>query len=284
LTFKKSEITFTLFFIFTIVFNEAFTMNTGVEKKTSDHLQIYKSAKPFVKLNSKKVIDIYYIPHPDDETLSMGVAIADSVYKGHEVHLILLSQGFDSEARGIINGKDFCKWHKRYHYPKREGYNPLPYYKFGRLRRQEFMNASVDLGVVKKNIEICNFQNGNFNESDMKNIVLKYEEIYPYSYHNTTSIYDYNNTHKTTAKVLLELYRSAKIKHVKFYISPDKYRAVKGSVVSNSHINNLFRKSISDYSTWNPTQSSYAIGYHSVGILFRIARKKMISKYYTTET
>jgi LmbE family N-acetylglucosaminyl deacetylase len=210
----------------------------------------------------------------------MGVAIASSVYRGHEVHLILMSQGFDSDVRNIINGKQICKWHKKRHCPKKEGYNLLSYNKFGMLRQKEFLNASLALGVSKKNIFICNFVKGKFKADDIKKIVLEYEKKYPNAFHNTTSIYDYNNTHKKLASTLLRLYKEAKVKHVKFYLSPTKWEKVKGVIESNYHINGLVKKSISAYSTWNPQKLNYAIGYHSVGAEFRKLRIKLISKYY----
>jgi LmbE family N-acetylglucosaminyl deacetylase len=261
-------------FVFTIFYNNVLVMNIGGTKRIG--------INPITrKINYKKIIDIYYIPHPDDETLSMGIAIADSVYKGHEVYLILLSQGFDSNVRNIINGKEFCKWHKKYHSPKKEGYKQLSYYEFGMLRQKEFLNAALDLGVSQKKIRICNFLNGKFNELDIEKIVLEYEKKYPNAFHNTTSFYDYNKTHKKLAKTLLRLYKLSKIKHVKFYLSPDKWSKTKGILQSNSHINRRVVKGISAYCTWNPTKLSYALGYHSVEVLFRLVRIQLVSKYNT---
>jgi LmbE family N-acetylglucosaminyl deacetylase len=277
---KKLGMTLVMSLMATIILNNVFTLNIVGTKETSVNNsppKIYTHKKTC----TKKIIEIYYIPHPDDETLSMGVAIANSIYKGNEVHLILLSQGFDSDTINIINGKEFCKWHKKRHNPVKEGYNLLSYYEFGMSRQKEFLNASMDLGVSKKNIHICNFYKGNFSDMDVKKIVLKYEKMYPNALHNTTSFYDYNKTHKKIAEILCKLYKYNKIKYVKFYISPNKWRKLKGIVVLNPNINSRVRKSISDYSTWEPKKSSYAIGYHSVGNQFKIVQKKLISMYVT---
>ena len=265
---KKLIVTFSICLLIFIIINNIFVVNTKGAIKIA--------IPPF----KEKTIDLYFIPHPDDETLSMGVAIANSVYEGNEVHLILFSKGSDSSARNIINGKELCNWHKKYHRHNQKKYKTLTCSKFGNLRLKEFVNASMDLGVPKRNIHICNFHNEKFNEIDIREVILKYQKKYPNARNNTTSFYDDHKTHKMIAKTVYRLYREDKIKDVKFYISPYKWKKTKGIVKSNFHINSRIIKSISDYSTWNPRKSCYAIGYHSVGTLFKLLREKLISKYY----
>jgi LmbE family N-acetylglucosaminyl deacetylase len=231
--------------------------------------------------NVNKIIDLYYIPHPDDETLSMGVAIADSVYNGNEVHLILLSNGKDSNTRDQINGVKFCRLHNKYHVPSIEGYKPLTMKMFGRLRVKEFINAAIALGVQKKNIDICNFNDSKFKEEDISRIALKYAKSYPNSRCNTTSYYDNHRSHKKIAITLYGLYKQDKIKVVRFFISPSKWGDIKGIVISNPKLKDIIIKSISNYSIWNPQESLYAIGYHSVGYLFEMVKKQLVSKYHS---
>jgi LmbE family N-acetylglucosaminyl deacetylase len=210
----------------------------------------------------------------------MGIAIADSVYKGNEVHLILFSHGGDSNSRDRINGVGFCKWHNKYHIPSEEGYKRLTIKKLGRFRVKEFIFAALDLGVQIKNIDICDFYEDKFKETDIKKIVLKYVKMYPNARNNTTSYLDDHKTHKKIGNTLYGLYKSGKIKQVRFFISPSKWENVKGTAISNPKVMKRVVKSISDYSTWKPKESLYAIGYHSAGYLFDVVRKKAVSLYH----
>jgi LmbE family N-acetylglucosaminyl deacetylase len=273
---RKLEKTLILCFIANIISTYLFTFNVGASAKIS--------ISPILrKLNCKKIVDIYYIPHPDDETLSMGVAIANSVYNGNEVHLILLSDGNDSKARATINRDLLCRLHKKHLNSVKSGYATLSCEKFGKSRLKEFINASIDLGVKKKNINICNFPNEEFTGMDIANIILEYNKMYPGANHNTTSFYDDHKTHKKMGATLLRLYNNGEISHVRLFISPNKWSKVKGTVEKNPKINNRVIKSMQDYCIWNPQKSNYAIGYHSVRILFKIVREKLISKYNKPE-
>ena len=41
---------------------------------------------------------IFYSPHPDDETLTMGVLVAQHVVAGRKVHVVLFSDGRETEG------------------------------------------------------------------------------------------------------------------------------------------------------------------------------------------
>ena len=46
---------------------------------------------------------IYFIPHQDDELLSMGVDICDSLKKRKNVHIVLCTDGSGSSVRKRLN-------------------------------------------------------------------------------------------------------------------------------------------------------------------------------------
>jgi hypothetical protein len=142
------------------------------------------------KENKNSNIEIFYIPHPDDELLSMGVAIADSVKRGKEVHLVLYTHGYESNALKIINGENYCKWHKKVHNPKLEGYRKLTEKDFGKYRVNEFISSAVCLGVKENNIHILNFYEDSVTPYEVKLVMLGFEKQFPEAFHNAVSYQD----------------------------------------------------------------------------------------------
>lgn len=76
----------------------------------------------------KRVVQrVVYIPHPDDETLSMGLALVHWLSQGHNVHVVFMNRGGTANVRGYLNGDGVggCNIHGWDHDPAREGYDPL---------------------------------------------------------------------------------------------------------------------------------------------------------------
>lgn len=70
---------------------------------------------------------VYYIPHPDDETLSMGLHIIHQIAAGNPVHLVFMSRGANTGALNVLRGTNgvspvSCGFHGWTHNPVREGY------------------------------------------------------------------------------------------------------------------------------------------------------------------
>lgn len=47
---------------------------------------------------------VYFVPHQDDETLSMSVDILRHIAAGRETHIVLFTDGGNTGARYVING------------------------------------------------------------------------------------------------------------------------------------------------------------------------------------
>lgn len=80
---------------------------------------------------------LFVFAHPDDETLAAGVAIAEHVNAGQEVHVLILTAG---EASGIITqlkGTNTNTWWGVPHSPTAEGYDPIDAASMGQLRQAE---------------------------------------------------------------------------------------------------------------------------------------------------
>lgn len=91
----------------------------------------------------------WFEPHQDDGSLFMAQAVAHHVLANREVHVVLMSNGNASSARGEINGTavDTGWWGSPVHDPAREGYAPLGLTEFGLARTREWRQAWIQLGV-----------------------------------------------------------------------------------------------------------------------------------------
>lgn len=95
----------------------------------------------------------YYAPHPDDETLSMGLAMMHFIASGYEVHLVSITNGNAIGVANTLNGQTAagtainCSLgdHPYRHNPAREGYAPLTVADIGAARLKE---ARAALGAM----------------------------------------------------------------------------------------------------------------------------------------
>jgi hypothetical protein len=90
---------------------------------------------------------VFFVPHQDDETLSMSVQILRHVEAGREVHVVFLSDGQASRIYEVLTGAAVCTWHDRVHDPAAEGYSGLTRTQFGYARDKEARIACTKLGV-----------------------------------------------------------------------------------------------------------------------------------------
>jgi len=84
---------------------------------------------------------IFYSPHPDDETLTLGVLVASHVLAGRKVHVVLFTDGRDSRAFPVVNAR-----------LKAEHRAPLTRAQFGAARVRECRAACAALGVPSANV------------------------------------------------------------------------------------------------------------------------------------
>lgn len=93
-----------------------------------------------------------YAPHPDDETLSMGLALIHFIASGYEVHLVSMTNGDAIGVTNTLNGSNgtgpvTCTIgdHPYVHSPAREGYPELTVADIGAARLKE---ARAALGAM----------------------------------------------------------------------------------------------------------------------------------------
>lgn len=115
---------------------------------------------------------LFVVCHPDDETLTMGVPIAEHAQLGQDVHVLLLTRGQASGVRGRLNGTTArpSRWWGVMHDPAREGYEPLTLDEFGAARVREAVNALGCLGPVT--IHEADLTDGEVSQADAEDAIL----------------------------------------------------------------------------------------------------------------
>ncbi|MBV4419562.1 PIG-L family deacetylase [Clostridium tyrobutyricum] len=232
---------------------------------------------------------IYYIPHPDDETLSMGIPILNDIKNKKNVQVVLFTEGEDSGAISNINTKI-----DRYHIIFRK-YHVIDRRDMANARVVEFMRASLILGIKPKNIHFENFRSGKLTELECKQTMLKYKKMFPNSACRTTSTFDVNPDHRHLGQALFKLHKEGIIKDAAFFLSPEEWdKTIYGKINnivtpidmkkieepikgSNPNLTLAFVDALNSYNLWNPTDADYAVGYNSVKDYFDNVTKCKIS-------
>lgn len=235
---------------------------------------------------------LFFVPHQDDEVLTMGVAIAQHVKDGDNVKVIMTTDGGGSQIiKTLVNGKSCNKncdniTDKHNIGLSRDG--------FVSARDREFKNACIKLGVKPENIIISTvrYLNGKINSNSTTaefNIAVKeFEEIV--SKHitktnikvKTTTPYggDSQIEHRALGQAVKNVTQRKGITDVRYYIDPYKLASYNGAnsywKESESKTSELGKKVIAackEYGKWKPASPDYlyAIGWHSVPDEFKQA-------------
>lgn len=212
---------------------------------------------------------LFFSPHQDDETLSMGNAIIEHVEKS-DTHVILCTDGSKSIIRKVLDDGGTCS----YHIKDIHKYS-LPEDEFSKHRDEEFKDSCKEMGVKESNIHIeeNRAHDGELSKEKAKEIILKYLDEYPNAKVKTVTPYKasgIHEDHRALGEAALELYEEGKIKDLRFYVEPYDYNDFKKInlnvdvwKVLNSQENKLL-SAMNAYKKWNPENGQYAIGYHSV--------------------
>lgn len=187
----------------------------------------------------------FYSPHPDDETLSMGLAITHYLASGFEVHLVSVNSGGALGVANTLNGVTACTLadHGYTHNPAREGYAPLSVADIAAARIKEARSALGAMSVLSSPTpgtvthHVANlpdgFGSGQTADSTApptaegialaKSVIQSYVEAYPNSFHYTMSESDDHPDHAACGYALRELKNSAEfgpsLVNAKFFVS-----------------------------------------------------------------
>lgn len=224
---------------------------------------------------------LFFTPHQDDETLSMGSAIIEHVEKS-DTHVILCTDGSKSIIRKVLDDGGLCSYHIKdvHKYSLSES-------EFSKDRDEEFKDSCEAMGVKESNIHIEDNRahDGELNKEKAREIILKYLKEYPDAKVKTVTPFKasgIHEDHRALGEAALELYKEGKIKDLRFYVEPYDYNDFK-EVNPNVEVwevlpsqEEKLLSAMNAYKKWNPESGHYAIGYHSVKSHFdELATKKI---------
>ena len=198
---------------------------------------------------------VYFVPHQDDETISMSSDIAAHVAANRPVYVVLVTDGSASGARDTLcSTKGYC----------------LTKAQFTAARNKEFVAALSQLGVIASHIFYENVVDGTLTSPQAESIIDKYIAKYPGASYKTMSWLDMHNDHYRLGYALNNrcVYQNL---DCRFLQSPLYQKGVSFAthpVVSPiSGRYNYAAKTqaaVAEYRYWNPAIGRYAIGELSV--------------------
>ena len=218
---------------------------------------------------------LFIAAHPDDETLAMGVAIAEHVAAGVPTHLLLLTRGIGSRAQGYINGVSTSSWWGVRHNPAAEGYAPLSDSEFGQARVRETQNAVKCLSSGLGTVTIHEAGLRGFDQAAAADAILTVANGInaggPVSLKGHTWLVDTHSDHLAAGKAIASLAarEPARFASPRYYILAPFWSDSRLSQVNerwdypaNAGIRARAVNACRAHAAWAPPHS-YAIGHHS---------------------
>lgn len=178
----------------------------------------------------------FYSPHPDDEVLSMGLAMLHYIANGCDVHLVSMTNGdaigIANTLNGSANGTPIvctnATDHPYIHNPAREGYPPFTQEMVGQARALEARSAfgamamvplvaGATAGTVTHHVEALHDGFGAPGAASSTapvttdginaayDVIKRYVDNYPNSFHFTMSQTDDHHDHAACGFALREL-------------------------------------------------------------------------------
>lgn len=234
---------------------------------------------------------LYFVPHQDDELLSMGADICNNVLRGHKVHVILCTDGSKSSVKATLaNGKGCSRHQGKHEYE-------LTDEEFIKTRDSEFFDSCRAMGVPKINIHITRRRgvDGELTVAQAEDIIKFYLILYGKS--STVCTLSYTNgssqhiDHQTLGRAANNMLKRGMIQDLRFFVEPYHYDEIVENarmipieptfVKATARAQERVRAAVASYSRWEPKKQRYAVGIHSVQKEFNDLMENMTSICYT---
>lgn len=221
---------------------------------------------------------LIFVPHQDDELLTLGVAVAylnDGTAR-KECQIVLCTDGSASSVRHMLSGVRPCREHGIIHNVQ------LDTASFIKARDAEFVDSCQSLGIAVTNIHIESERSadGQLSPVEARQVIEKYLRMYPNS-----SVYtiapssvgpakpEQHPDHRALGTAALELFHEGKIDSLFLFVEPygvesflkNNPKISLKKLASTTRIRNRLHRASTAYSQWSPENGRYAIGTHSVG-------------------
>lgn len=223
---------------------------------------------------------LFVAAHPDDETLAMGVAIAEHVAAGQAVHVLLMTDGDGSDAIDVLNGIETSGWWGLLHSPAAEGYAPLTPASLAAARVVEAETAARCLAAGLSGtltLHRAQLPDGAVTAAAAQAAILTVADLIapaaPIRLKGHSHVVDNHPDHLAVGVAMRALrtadpVRFADIRH---YILPPYWADARLSQVTeswdaptNADIRARAVNACRAYGAWAPDAGRYAVGWHSV--------------------
>jgi LmbE family N-acetylglucosaminyl deacetylase len=206
---------------------------------------------------------IWYLPHPDDETIGMAGAIISSIRAGYRNIFVYLTRGGNTLVRIPSLSID--------------GGTSVPDSDVKSARMSEARAALAILGANPDDIVFYDYPDGQLRYHQVLDVIESYYATYPKAVLNTVSLQDTHPDHKVTAAALtifvnqLEEKPDARFYRVYTYLlAPEKRR---GTDVVAEMVPDMELKlaAMAVYQNYDPSNGRFAVGGRSAPRLFQNA-------------
>lgn len=223
---------------------------------------------------------LFVVAHPDDEVLAGGVAIAEHVAAGQDVHVLWLSDGEESGALSVLNGVGVAPWWGVAHVPAAEGYVPLTKATMAAARIAEAQTAVRCLSAGLSGTVTTHragLPDGGVTVADAQAAILSVADLIapsaPVRIKTHTHVVDNHADHRNAglAARALKTLDPARFADLRHYIEPPYWADPRLSQVAESwdtpgsaEITARVVNACRSFGAWGPDDDKYGIGYHSV--------------------
>ncbi|MCK0113331.1 GNAT family N-acetyltransferase [Ornithinimicrobium sp. F0845] len=201
---------------------------------------------------------IWYIPHPDDETIFMGGSIASQRERRNVVVLLT-----DGEASQAIIGTN------------RKLEEPITLQEFVASRGRELAAAVVQLGVRERDIIRVGLPDGSVTSDEVLRVVRDQARRFPLAAHRTMSYLDVHGDHAAAGAGLREAHRRGIVQDVQFHLPVPQVIDERATWVAFERpAVEAKLAALREYCVWDPEQGRYAVGRRSVSELIAHYRRR----------
>ena len=136
----------------------------------------------------KNIKSLWFVPHQDDEILTLGYGILEDIESGYDVHVILCTDGGGSGILSQWQSGTSCGICKTVHTIHLGSEQTITREEFSKYRDFEFVNCCLHLGVKPENIHILGVGEDKLNLLDL-NFQEQSEDIIIYNQNTSNEYY-----------------------------------------------------------------------------------------------
>jgi LmbE family N-acetylglucosaminyl deacetylase len=207
---------------------------------------------------------IWYVPHPDDETIFMGGSIAARPHRRNI--LVVLTRGHASMARHRVNAR-------------LDG--ELSTEEFGHARVRELRAAARVLGVARDDLIVHDLPDGKLHVDDVHEIIVDMARRHPRARHRTMSYLDPHHDHRTAGWALQAAHDAGHVRRARFHLPVPLAHVQLGSAVKlPERARAAKQRALREYRRWRPSKGRYAVGAHSVPRLIRRQLREPVERVH----